>query len=331
MRVLVIGGTRFVGAAIVEDLVSGGHAVSVFHTGRSEPEGFPVVDHVHGDRRERDVIRRALADAPPDAIVDTCAYSTADAGAVVDALATRPIPVVVLSSQDVYRAFVALRSGTAATDAVPIDETSPLRTPAQRYLFRGGPPMPVTRVDPDTYENLDVEEAYAEVRATVLRLPAVYGERDYIGREEPLLRRLRAGRRRIPIGAGTLLWSRGYVRDVAAAVRLALESPGAIGQTFNVAERRSWTMAQWAAKVLEVAGGGAELVPVPDDRVPDDLALTRAVPQHLLADSTRIRTVLGWTETDPDDALGRSVRWHLEHPPRHTGDDDFAADDRALG
>jgi len=38
---------------------------------------------------------------------------------------------------------------------------------------------------------------------------------------------------------------------------------------------------------------------------------------------------LGWQETDPHEALARSVAWHLANPPEDA-DDDFEADDRAL-
>src|SRR5919108_5196116 len=70
------------------------------------------------------------------------------------------------------------------------------------------------------YEKLDVEAAYLAREATICRLPMVYGERDHQRREEPLLRRVRAGRDRVPSGSGTFLWTRGYVRDVAAGIRL---------------------------------------------------------------------------------------------------------------
>ncbi len=50
MDLLIIGGTHFVGRAIVEDAVARGHGVTVFHRGPAEPEGFPDVEHVHGDR-----------------------------------------------------------------------------------------------------------------------------------------------------------------------------------------------------------------------------------------------------------------------------------------
>jgi hypothetical protein len=45
--------------------------------------------------------------------------------------------------------------------------------------------------------------------------------------------------------------------------------------------------------------------------------------------SSKARDLLGWTETDPHEALHRSVAWHLANPPRDA-DADFTADDRAL-
>jgi hypothetical protein len=45
--------------------------------------------------------------------------------------------------------------------------------------------------------------------------------------------------------------------------------------------------------------------------------------------SSKARDLLGWTETDPHQALHRSVAWHLANPPQDA-DADFSADDRAL-
>lgn len=71
MNFLVIGGTRFVGRAVVEDAVARGHDVTVFHRGPAEPEGFPEVEHVHGDR---DGGLGALAGRTWDMALDTCGY-----------------------------------------------------------------------------------------------------------------------------------------------------------------------------------------------------------------------------------------------------------------
>ena len=73
----------------------------------------------------------------------------------------------------------------------------------------------------DDYDKLDVEPAYLAQGAAVLRLGAIYGARDPQRREEFILRRVGAGRKRIPVGAGTWLWTRGYVADLAVTRSVA--------------------------------------------------------------------------------------------------------------
>lgn len=319
MRVVVLGGTRFIGRAITEDLVAAGHEVLVVHRGRSEPADLVAVKHAHVDRNDESALRDVLAGARADGLIDTVALTRADAETTLRALPGDP-RLVVLSSMDVYRAFGALHAGLE-TDPMPLDESSPVRP--ERYPYRG------TLPGMDDYEKLDVEEAYLARRATVCRLPMVYGEHDGQRREEFILGRVRAGRPRIPIGSGTWLWSRGYVGDVAAGVRLALESERAAGEILNLCETRTWTMGRWARQILDAAASTAELVRVPDDALPEDLGLTGTVSQHLLVDASKARALLGWEPRAPEETVPRSVRWHLAHPPSDLSRD-FAGDDRAL-
>lgn len=328
MRVAVLGGTRFIGLAVVEDLVGAGHEVLVVHRGEHEPAEAVLaeVGHLHANRRElAGEPAGALAAFAPDALVDLCAMTGPDAEAVLAAVAGEP-RLVVASSQDVYRAFGALLAGQVS-DELPIDEHAPLRTsPLPRLSGIEG-----WDFDPAAYEKLDVERAYLARGATVLRLPFTYGERDTQRREEAVLARLRAGRTRIPVGSGTLLWSKGWVRDIAAAVRLAVETEAAAGLVMNLCERRTAPMALWLRRVLAAAGAAerVELVTVPDHLVPDDLRLTRSYAQHLLVDAALARALLGWADADPVEALTRSVAWHLEHPPAGPPFDP-AADEAAL-
>jgi nucleoside-diphosphate-sugar epimerase len=220
---------------------------------------------------------------------------------------------------DVYRAYGGLHAGRA-TDPVPIDETSAVRE--ERYPYRGQIP------GMDDYEKLDVEEVYLSRGATVLRLPMVYGPHDGQRREEFVLRRVRAGRDRIPIGSGAWVGTKGFVADVARGIRLAIESD-VTGAIFNLGETRTYPMSLWAQMILDAADSGAELVRVPDDKLPDDLGLTGLVAQHLLVDSSKARRTLGWTDTDPTEALRTSVAWHLANPPDQASED-FDADDNAL-
>ena len=319
MRIAVVGGTRFIGRAAVEELAAAGHELLIVHRGATEPEGMPEAQHLHADRAELPDHKAELAAFRPDAALDCRALTRADAENVVAALpaATR---LVVVSSMDVYRAFGAVNLGTE-TDPVPIDEDSPVRS--ERYPYRHLVP------DRYDYDKLDVEDVYLPRGATSLRLPMVYGERDYQRREEYILRRVRAGRTRIPVGAGKWLACRGYVRDLARGIRLTLESDVARGEALNLCEDRTYSMGLWSRMILDAADSNAELVRVADDVLPPDLEETGSPSQHVLATARRAKSLLGWSTTDPSECLRASVAWHLANPPEQP-DPDFSPDDRAL-
>jgi 2'-hydroxyisoflavone reductase len=74
VRILVLGGTAFVGRAFVEAAIGAGHEVTLFHRGRTGDGLFPELEHVHGDR-ERSLT--ALARRSFDAVYDSSAYTPA--------------------------------------------------------------------------------------------------------------------------------------------------------------------------------------------------------------------------------------------------------------
>ena len=175
----------------------------------------------------------------------------------------------------------------------------------------------------------EIEDAYRAAGAAILRLGAVYGEHDYQHRFEPVLRRVRAGRTRIPVGAGTFLFSRVHVGDVAEAVLAALASPESSAQCFNIVQARTSPTGLLYREVIAAAGARMELVRVADEALPSDLRETAALSQHLLASPAKARAVLGWQDQAGHETLRRAVTWHLKHPP--SGQDrDFSADDAAL-
>lgn len=318
MRVVVLGGTRFIGRATVEELVAAGHELLIVHRGQLEPDDLPLAAHLHCERAELAAHRPELEAFGADAVIDCFALTRSDAEGALEAIpnANRWI---VISSMDVYRAFGSLLVDRE-TDPVPITEESPVRS--DRYPYRG------KLVGREDYDKLDVEDAYLPRGALSVRLPMVYGERDYQRREEFILRRVRAGRSQIPFGTGSWLTCRGYVRDIARAIRLALDNPLVTG-VLNLCEDRSYSMRLWARMILDAAGSDAELVRVPDDTLPEDLQETGNLAQHVATSAQKARRVLGWTTSDPTESLRTSVGWHLEHPPANASQD-FSADDRAL-
>jgi len=134
MKLLVIGGTHFVGRHAVMQAVERGHDVTVFHRGRSEPgNGFPDVEHIHGDR---DGDLSALNGRAWDAALDTCGYvpRIVRLSARVPGIAGH---YTFVSSLSVYPDDVE----EGATEATP----------------RHGPPFPDTEEDTDeTYGPLKV-------------------------------------------------------------------------------------------------------------------------------------------------------------------------------
>jgi nucleoside-diphosphate-sugar epimerase len=319
MRIAILGGTQFIGRAVVQRLATEGHALLLVHRGDHEPPDLlpnpdmPPVEHAHLDRHDAPALAAALKPYDPEALVDISGMNAAAADAALGAVGPG-VKLVAISSGDVYRAYDGLHSDRT-TDALPLTEESPLRE--RRF------------VDGPQYENLEMEERYLPRGATVLRLGAVYGEHDYQRRFEFVLRRVRAGRRRIPIGSGQFLFSRVYVGDVATAVSAALggDNPGA----FNIVEPRTAPYRLFAEQILAAAeANDVELVRVRDDLLPSDLSLTGALDQYLLMDSSKARTVLGWAPADPAETLRASVRWHLDHPPADPSPD-FSEDDAVLG
>ncbi|MGA8922898.1 MAG: NAD-dependent epimerase/dehydratase family protein [Candidatus Dormiibacterota bacterium] len=319
MRVIVLGGTRFIGRAIVEELAGSGNEVLVVHRGQLEPDDMPPVRHLHAERTELGEHKAELESFEPDAAIDCRALTRADSETAIGAVPDG-IRLIVISSVDVYRAFGALNDDRES-DPVPLDEESPVRP--NRYPYRGRMP------GMEQYDKLDVEDVYLAKGATSFRLPMVYGEHDYQLREEFILRRVRSGRTRIPFGSGQWLTCRGYVRDIARGVHLALQTPAAAGQVMNLCEDRTYSMRMWSRMILDAAGSSAELVQVPEDLLPEDLKPTGTMTQHILASARKARTMLGWTTSDPHESLRTTVSWHLANPPDDAGAD-FAPDDLAL-
>jgi len=318
MRVLILGGTKFIGRAITGHLTARGDEVIVVHRGETEPPDLAGCRHIHVSRADFAGVADQVAALAPDAVVDTLAMTRADVDAVLPHLPEARLTV--LSSADVYRAFELANAGGSG-EPVPVTEDSPVRE--GRYPYRGQ----IDRMD--DYDKLDVEPAWLARGGAVLRLGFIYGEHDGQRREEFILRRVRAGRTRIPVGVGNWLLSRCYVGDVATAVAVSLDRDAARGQVFNVVETASVSVLDWARQILAAAGYEAEFVTVPEAVLPEDLEMTGFQAQHVLFSNAKARDLLGWRPAGPEPGVTASVRWHLDHPPADASED-FADDDRAL-
>jgi nucleoside-diphosphate-sugar epimerase len=324
MRVLVIGGTRFIGRRLVMQLAASGHEVAVFHRGQKRGALPPSVQHILGDRERLAEHADALRPFRPDVVVDMICYTEKQARAAVEVFGSFAGRLVTISSCDVYRAYgIFARLEKGPLEPTPVREDAPLR--AALYIARAtGAKLGVALYD---YEKILVERAVRSrpsLPATVLRLPMVYGPGDDQHRLAPYLRRMLDGRAAILLNEGMAGWRclRGYVDDVAAAIALVATSPRSAGQTYNVAERDSFTEVEWVGRIAAVVGWGGKTLVVPDAKMPTGFCTE----QDLTVDTTRIRDDLRFEEVvTPGYALRETIRWEREHLPEEAMD--YAAED----
>jgi nucleoside-diphosphate-sugar epimerase len=307
MRILILGGTKFVGPHVVSQLSAGGHDVTIFHRGETEADLPASVRHVHGDFAKFAKHVDALRSLSPEVVLDMVPFREEDARRVkaFKGVARR---VVVISSTDVYRAFGRIhRTEPGPPDPVPLTEDSPLRenlTNQGRYYNKTGVER-VAMTDP-------------ELTATVVRLPATHGPGDRQHRLFPYLKRMDDGRAAILLDEAVAgwRWGRGYVENVAHAISLAVTDERAAGRTYNVAYAGAFTEAEWLREIARVHGWGGEVVVLPTAQLPPNMRVTFDSRQQYSVDSGRIREELGYAEiVDHDEALRRTIEWERAHPP----------------
>ena len=113
MRLLIIGGTRFAGRHLVEAAVARGHTLTLFNRGQSNPELFPQVEQLHGDRTED---LTPLRGRTWDAVIDTSGYVPRHVSQSAEVLAHGVDRYVFISTVSVY----------AESNPRGMDETAPL-------------------------------------------------------------------------------------------------------------------------------------------------------------------------------------------------------------
>ncbi len=307
MRVLVLGGTGFVGGAVVRRLLADGHDVSAFHRG----EASGGAETIRGDRKAlisyRDIFRRFA----PDAVLDTIAYTESDARGLVEAFRGIAPRLVVLSSQDVYAAYGRLlRRETGPVDHAPATEDSPLRASRHPYRAMAKPGEMAYDYDKILVEDIVREDAREPV--TVLRLPMVYGPGDPQRRLRPHLSAMRHQSPDIRIERARARWhcTRGFVEDVADGIALAVTDSRAAGRVYNLGEPDALTEAGWAREIAAAAGWPGGVREVEREELPEAEREPYDFAHDLVADTGRIRRELGFVErVGRRDGVKRTVEW----------------------
>jgi nucleoside-diphosphate-sugar epimerase len=303
MRLVFVGGTRFIGHAAASEAVWRGHEVTLLHRG-AHPSEVTGAREVRVDRRDPSALARAIAEARPDAVIDTLAMTKSDAETTALALKITRVPLVVLSSQDVYAAWSAILGHGPAVAAPVLNETSPLMLERFPYRAKTG--------DPE-YDKKDVEAVFrASEIGCVLRLPAVYGRRDHQRRFGAIVDALDRDEALPCAGGATFRWTHAHVRDVGHAIVLAAEKVTLGFSVYNVGEVETPTMRARVESIASAAGRTASFRET-EEPLPEPFALLGRMSTDVVVDSSRIRAELGFEEvTNEDERLRDLVGWCRE-------------------
>jgi nucleoside-diphosphate-sugar epimerase len=334
MRVLLIGGSGFIGPFVASELATAGHELAILHRGT---RAMSPHRSILGDRAQLAASRPAIRAFAPDVVVDLILSSERQARELLDTVRGIARRIVALSSMDVYRACGVLHGFEAGPlEPLPLTERSALRTKLQIY-----PSQRVAMLQQvfgwldGEYDKIPVERALLadrELAATVLRLPMVYGPGDSLRRLHPIVKRIDDGRRAIIVPAPRWRATKGYVENVAIAIAGAATADAAAGRVYNVGDDDTLDELGWAQLVAQVAGWDGELVTLADELVPPHLRIPGNTAQHWVADTSAIRGELGYRERIArDEGVRRTIAWERATPPGFVPYRfDYAAEDAAL-
>jgi 2'-hydroxyisoflavone reductase len=249
MKLLVLGGTKFLGRHAVDAALADGHEVTIFTRGQTNPGLFPEVEHLQGDR---DGNLDALRGRSFDGVVDTSGYVPRVVHQSVELLRDSVDRYVFVSSISVYADF-----------SRPVDESSPV----------------AELEDPETEEVLEhygalkaacervVEESYGE-RSARVRAGLIVGPHDPTDRFTYWPRRIARGGDVLGPGNPDAAVQFVDARDLARwLVALALHGPGGTFNATGPAERL--TFAELLERAKAALGSDANVVWVDEQRVLD--------------------------------------------------------------
>jgi len=305
MNILVMGGTRFVGKPLVEQLLASGHHLTLFTRGnKPAPAG---VEHLIGDRSTPEGLQQ-LAGRSFDVIVDSSGRTLDDSRGVIERTGAPSHRFVYVSSAGVY----------ADSELWPLDEDSPT-DPASRHAGKA-----------DT-------EAWLRSQGipfTSFRPTYIVGPGNYNPVESWFFDRIVHGRP-VPLpGDGSTITQLGHVNDLASAMARCIEVDAAANRIYNCSGAQGITFRGLVHAAARAAGKDPAAVEIRRfDADALDKKARKAFPlrlAHFLTDITRVRRELAWEPAfDLDATLADSFA--NDYAKRMPTSPDFSADAALLG
>jgi nucleoside-diphosphate-sugar epimerase len=312
VRVLIVGGNRFMGYGLAWRLLAGGDAVTLFNRGKHPDPFGSRVERLRGDRTSGDFVR-LLAGRSFDAAVDFAAFDGEDAKGAVATLGGNVGHYVQISSGQVY----LVREG-CPWPAAERDYTGPLIPEPEDALDQAEWAYGVgKRAAEDA-----LAEAFAATGfpATCLRLPMVDGERDDKRRLEGYLWRLLDGGALIVPDGGARPVRHVYAGAVVRAIAALLGRRESFGQAYNLCQDEMPALPEYLALLAGILGAPTRIVSVPSETIlaagllPKDVS-PFSVRWMSCVDPAKAKAELGFRHEPLAEYLARIAASFLAHVP----------------
>jgi nucleoside-diphosphate-sugar epimerase len=294
MKILVMGGTRFVGRPLVTHLLAAGHELTLYTRGRQPlPEG---VEHLAGDRSSEEGLM-VLDGRRFDVIVDSSGRSLAPSHRLV-----------YVSSAGVY----------ADSELWPLDEDSPT-DPASRHAGKA---------ETETWLRQQ------GIPFTSFRPTYIVGPGNYNPVESWFFDRIVHGRPVPLPGDGSTITQLGHVADLAAAMARCIEVDAAANRIYNCSGAKGVTFRGLVAAAARACGKDPAGVEIRSfDPAGLDKKARKAFPlrlDHFLTDIQRVRRELAWEpafdlQATLADSYANDYRLTMPSQPDFSGDEALLA------
>lgn len=318
MKVLVLGGTGYLGKRMVRQLAERGDEVTVVSRSTTVASAPAQVRYVHLDRQDERAFEAAFGSQTFDAVLDNIAYNAADIDVIVRTFGGRIRQYLFTSTMAVYHNAERLK---------PLDEED------ADLEYIEGDDIPLTLAFHTTHgHSYGIGKRQAEFKllslqpdvfaATILRAPIVVGPDDRTRRVWWFVQRILDG--------GPILlpdWGPGRIFQVVYADDLVRAFVGSTGnavtyrRAYNVAQPELFTAETWAKALAGALGREVECVHIPDHLVKPagldhyQIPIVHRPFGHFMMDIFRARSEIPFEPTPGAEWIADTARGCAENPP----------------
>lgn len=294
MKVLLIGGSGFVGSAVAEHFLAQQADVTVLSRGNKPL--IPGVQGLKADRTDARSFAAAVENRTYDLAVDLTAFKAADVEAVINPLVGHVGHYVLISTDFVYATDI---------EQIPINEDAP------KDLVSG---YSTGKLAAEAVMQWAWQEA--KLPGTALRPPHIMGAGKELGttsvegRDKNLLRSMRKGKGVTLIADGELLIQPVWHRQIAETIDACLGNPATFGQAYNCPGAEAVTTRRYYQLIADRLGVPLKYDSYSADKYRAKYPDKRAFARHRVYDTTKLRDATGYTPRPLlAQAIDETVAW----------------------